>query len=110
HLRISRDLHYFQLSCSTRHLHSFPTRRSSDLAWAPFAEGRNNVFQNELLLSIATKFQKSVAQVILRWLTQRGIVVLSKSENYLRDRKRTRLNSSHLGISYAVFCLKKKKK
>ena len=48
-------------------------------AWAPFAEGRNNVFQNELLLSIATKYQKSVAQVILRWLTQRGIVVLSKS-------------------------------
>src|SRR2546430_3640110 len=48
-------------------------------AWAPFAEGRNNVFQNELLLSIAAKYQKSVAQVILRWLTQRGIVVLSKS-------------------------------
>jgi diketogulonate reductase-like aldo/keto reductase len=48
-------------------------------AWAPFAEGRNNIFQNELLLSIAKKYQKSVAQVILRWLTQRGIVVLSKS-------------------------------
>jgi len=48
-------------------------------AWAPFAEGRNNIFQNELLLSIAAKYRKSVAQVILRWLTQRGIVVLSKS-------------------------------
>lgn len=48
-------------------------------AWAPFAEGRNNIFQNELLLSIAAKHNKSVAQVILRWLTQRGIVVLSKS-------------------------------
>jgi len=48
-------------------------------AWAPFAEGRNNIFQNELLLSIAAKYQKSVAQVILRWVTQRGIVVLSKS-------------------------------
>jgi len=48
-------------------------------AWAPFAEGRNNIFQNEFLLSIAAKYQKSVAQVILRWLTQRGIVVLSKS-------------------------------
>ena len=45
----------------------------------PFAEGRNNVFQNELLLSIAAKYKKSVAQVILRWLSQRGIVVLSKS-------------------------------
>ncbi len=48
-------------------------------AWAPFAEGRNNIFQNELLLSIATKNKKSVAQVILRWLLQRGIIVLSKS-------------------------------
>lgn len=48
-------------------------------AWAPFAEGRNNIFQNELLLSIAAKHQKSVAQVILRWLLQRGIVVLSKT-------------------------------
>src|SRR5512141_2844018 len=42
-------------------------------AWAPFAEGRNNIFQNEFLLSIAAKHQKSVAQVILRWLLQRGI-------------------------------------
>ena len=48
-------------------------------AWAPFAEGRNNIFQNEVLLSIADKHQKSVAQVILRWLVQRGIIALSKS-------------------------------
>lgn len=48
-------------------------------AWAPFAEGRNNIFQNELLLSIAAPHKKSVAQVILRWLVQRGIIVLSKS-------------------------------
>jgi 2,5-diketo-D-gluconate reductase A len=48
-------------------------------AWAPFAEGRNNIFQNELLLSIATKHNKSVAQVILRWLLQRGIIALSKT-------------------------------
>lgn len=48
-------------------------------AWAPFAEGRNNIFKNELLLSIGVKYNKSLAQVILRWLTQRGIVALSKS-------------------------------
>jgi diketogulonate reductase-like aldo/keto reductase len=48
-------------------------------AWAPFAEGRNNIFSHELLLSIAAKHERSVAQVILRWLTQRGIIVLSKS-------------------------------
>lgn len=48
-------------------------------AWAPFAEGRNNIFQNELLLSIAEKHGKSVAQVILRWLVQRGIIALAKT-------------------------------
>jgi 2,5-diketo-D-gluconate reductase A len=48
-------------------------------AWAPFAEGRNNIFQNELLLSIAAKHNKSVAQVILRWLLQRGVIALSKT-------------------------------
>jgi 2,5-diketo-D-gluconate reductase A len=48
-------------------------------AWAPFAEGRNNIFQNELLLSIGAKHKKSVAQVILRWLIQRGIIALAKS-------------------------------
>jgi 2,5-diketo-D-gluconate reductase A len=48
-------------------------------AWAPFAEGRNDIFKNELLLSIGKKYTKSIAQVILRWLTQRGIVALSKS-------------------------------
>ena len=48
-------------------------------AWAPFAEGKNNIFRNEVLLSLAAKHNKSVAQVILRWLVQREIIVLSKS-------------------------------
>lgn len=48
-------------------------------AWAPFAEGRNNIFQNETLLTIAAKYNKSVAQVILRWLVQRGVIALAKS-------------------------------
>jgi 2,5-diketo-D-gluconate reductase A len=48
-------------------------------AWAPFAEGRNNIFQNAVLLSIAARYKKSAAQVILRWLVQRGIIVLAKS-------------------------------
>jgi len=48
-------------------------------AWAPFAEGKNNIFQNEILLSIAAKYNKSVAQVILRWVVQRGIIALAKS-------------------------------
>jgi len=48
-------------------------------AWAPFAEGRNNIFQNETLLSLAAKHKKSVAQVILRWVIQRGIIALAKT-------------------------------
>ena len=48
-------------------------------SWGPFAEGRNNMFQNELLVSLVQKYHKSVAQIILRWLTQRGIVVIPKS-------------------------------
>lgn len=48
-------------------------------AWAPFAEGKNNMFSNPVLMDIGKKYNKSVAQVILRWLTQRGIVALAKS-------------------------------
>jgi diketogulonate reductase-like aldo/keto reductase len=48
-------------------------------AWAPFAEGRNHIFENPTLQKVATRHKKDVAQVILRWLSQRGIVVLSKS-------------------------------
>ena len=48
-------------------------------AWAPFAEGRNGLFQNEVLLAIAARHEKSVGQVVLRWLVQRGIVALAKS-------------------------------
>lgn len=48
-------------------------------SWGPFAEGKNDIFQNELLLSIGKKYSKSVAQVILHWLIQRGVVVIPKS-------------------------------
>ena len=48
-------------------------------SWGPFAEGKNNIFQNELLISITEKYKKSVAQVILRWMTQRGVIVIPKS-------------------------------
>jgi 2,5-diketo-D-gluconate reductase A len=48
-------------------------------AWAPFAEGRNNLFQNEQLVAIAGYHGKTVGQVVLRWLVQRGIVALAKS-------------------------------
>jgi 2,5-diketo-D-gluconate reductase A len=48
-------------------------------AWAPFAEGRNNLFQNEVLRTIAMKHGKSIGQVVLRWVIQRGVIALAKS-------------------------------
>ncbi|MFK8882919.1 aldo/keto reductase [Bacillus velezensis] len=48
-------------------------------SWAPFAEGRNNMFSNGVLTSIAEKHNKSVAQVVLRWLVQREVVTIPKS-------------------------------
>lgn len=50
-------------------------------AWAPFAEGRNGMFTNPELKEIGDKYGKSIAQVILRWLLQRGIVPLAKTVN-----------------------------
>lgn len=48
-------------------------------SWGPFAEGKNNIFHNEVLGGIAKKHGKTIAQVILRWLIQRGVVVIPKS-------------------------------
>jgi diketogulonate reductase-like aldo/keto reductase len=48
-------------------------------SWGPFAEGKNDLFKNELLSSIGKKYNKSIAQVVVRWLTQRGIVAIPKS-------------------------------
>lgn len=69
--------------------HPFCQQQESDLfmkeigvqteSWAPFAEGKNNLFQNAVLASLAEKYHRSVAQIILRWLVQRQIVVIPKS-------------------------------
>jgi diketogulonate reductase-like aldo/keto reductase len=48
-------------------------------SWGPFAEGKNGLFTNETLAAIAARHKKSVAQVVLRWLTQRGVVAIPKS-------------------------------
>ena len=48
-------------------------------SWGPFAEGRNNLFGNEVLQTVAAKHGRTVAQVVLRWLTQRGVIAIPKS-------------------------------
>jgi len=48
-------------------------------SWGPFAEGKNNLFHNELLAGIASKHNKSIAQVVIRWLSQRGVIAIPKS-------------------------------
>lgn len=63
-------------------LHAAPWMQSRQIqpqAWAPFAEGRNGLFQHPVLTAIGAKWGKSVGQVVLRWIFQRGIASLAKS-------------------------------
>jgi 2,5-diketo-D-gluconate reductase A len=53
-------------------------------SWAPFAQGKNHLFNNELLKALSSKYNKSVAQVVLRWLIQKGVVSIPKSTNVKR--------------------------
>lgn len=57
------------------------------MAWAPLAEGRNNFFTNPVLEAIGRKYNKSVAQVALRWLLQRGVIIIPKSVHIERMRQ-----------------------
>ncbi|MBP9017578.1 aldo/keto reductase [Porphyromonadaceae sp. NP-X] len=66
-------------------------------SWGPFAEGKNNLFTNEILAGIGAKYNKSVAQVVLRWLTQRGVVAIPKSVN--KERIEQNFNSLDFELS-----------
>jgi 2,5-diketo-D-gluconate reductase A len=66
-------------------------------SWGPFAEGKNDLFKNELLLSIGRKYNKSIAQVVLRWLTQRGVVAIPKSVR--KERMEENFNSLDFQLS-----------
>ena len=54
------------------------------MVWAPFGEGKNNMFTNPTLVEIGNKYNKSAAQVILRWLIQRGVIIACKSTHLER--------------------------
>ena len=66
-------------------------------SWGPFAEGRNDLFSNPLLSEIGAARGKSVGQVVLRWLTQRGVIVIPKSVR--RERQMTRIADLDTGAS-----------
>jgi len=66
-------------------------------SWGPFAEGKNNLFHNELLQSIGNKYNKSIAQVVLRWLTQRGVIAIPKSVR--KERMEENFNSLDFELS-----------
>jgi 2,5-diketo-D-gluconate reductase A len=71
-------------------------------SWGPFAEGKNNLFQNELLLGIASKYGKSIAQVVLRWLTQRGVIVIPKSVRKERIKENFNISDFELSVEDMV--------
>src|SRR5207253_11234450 len=98
---------------SHRDLHSFPTRRSSDLSHrrCVLNEVRGEIFVNRFRTASFDHFTPHIDdhhlvrfQLLVRTLCK----LLGRAR--IQDRKSTRLNSSHVAISYAVFCLKKKKK
>src|SRR5699024_12691557 len=87
---------YFPVYAALLDLHSFPTRRSSDLGFTVGSAGSHGNGRPGLLGFVL-------------FLASHRILILASRSRELTDRKSTRLNSSHVSISYAVFCLKKKK-
>lgn len=80
--KIPPAVNQIEVNPFNQQLHAVPWMLSRGIqpeAWAPFAEGRNGLFQNQTLTEIGNKYDKSVGQVVLRWLYQRGIVSLAKT-------------------------------
>ncbi len=68
------------------------------MAWAPFAEGQNNIFKNEILSAIGKKYKKTPAQVILRWLRQNEIIAIPKSVHEERIRENYDVDDFELSV------------
>jgi len=80
--RIKPAVNQIEVNPFNQQLHAAPWMKSKGIqpeAWAPFAEGKNNLFTHPVLTAIGNQYGKSVGQVVLRWLLQRGIVSLAKS-------------------------------
>lgn len=80
--KISPAVNQIEVNPFNQQLHPVAWMKSRGIqpeAWAPFAEGRNGLFEHPVLAKIGQKYGKSVGQVVLRWILQRGIVSLAKS-------------------------------
>ena len=66
-------------------------------SWAPFAQGKNNLFNQELLVALSSKYHKNIAQVVLRWLIQRKVVLIPKLTNM--ERTNENFNVFDFGLS-----------
>ncbi|SHM06808.1 aldo/keto reductase [Flavobacterium saccharophilum] len=90
------ETHPFNQQLETQHL--LKENKVQIESWGPFAEGKNDMFTNKLLVSIGEKHNKSVAQVILRWLVQRGVVAIPKSVKKERIIENINIFDFELGI------------
>lgn len=80
--KIKPAVNQVEVNPFNQQLHAVAWMKTRDIqpeAWAPFAEGRNNLFNQPVLVGIGQKYGKSVGQVVLHWLVQRGVVALAKS-------------------------------
>jgi 2,5-diketo-D-gluconate reductase A len=80
--KITPAVNQIEVNPFNQQLHAVPWMKSRGIqpeAWAPFAEGKNGLFEHSELAAIGKKYGKSVGQVVLRWILQRGIVSLAKS-------------------------------
>ncbi|ATA20777.1 2,5-diketo-D-gluconate reductase A [Gibbsiella quercinecans] len=80
--KVAPAVNQIEVNPFNQQLHAVPWMQSRSIqpeAWAPFAEGKNGLFQHPVLTTIGQKYGKSVGQVVLRWIFQRGIVSLAKS-------------------------------
>lgn len=88
--QIKPAVNQIEVNPFNQQLHAVPWMKSKGIqpvAWAPFAEGRNNLFTHPALAAIGQQYGKSVGQVVLRWLIQRGVVTLAKSVRKERMRE-----------------------
>jgi 2,5-diketo-D-gluconate reductase A len=80
--QIKPAINQIEVNPFNQQLHAIPWMKAKGIqpeAWAPFAEGKNNLFTNPILANIGKQYGKTIGQVVLRWLVQRGVIALAKS-------------------------------